>query len=220
MKPYDIHFKLQLVEGLNVDPVSFNPTGRCLPGGLYFSREDIFSFVDDRPWIREVTLPLFAKVYEEPEALSKNYPKKWKADSIILGPRRFIWDINTIKSLLDEGANRNDMLLVWAAQYGRFEALKFLIENGFDVNAKNGMAFRHASRNGYLETVKYFVEHGADIHLQDDMAFQLASEYGRLDVVKYLVEQGANTHVNNDYAIIRAEKNEWKRVVAYLKEIK
>ena len=173
MNPYDIHFNLQLIEGLNVDPISFAPTGRCLPGGFYFSREDIFSFVDYRCWIREVTLPLFAKVYEDPGFSTMVSPKKWKADRIILGPRRSIWDINTIKSLLDEGATRDDMLLVWAAQYNRFEALKFLIEIGFDVNAKNGMAFRHASRNGYLEIVRYFVEHGANIHLQDDIAFQL-----------------------------------------------
>ena len=40
--------------GKNVDVLPFNPSGDCEPGGIYFSREDIFLFLD----IGKVVFPL------------------------------------------------------------------------------------------------------------------------------------------------------------------
>ena len=60
------HYSLQYKTGLNVDPKPFNPNGNCEPGGIYFSREDILAFLGYGPWIRKVTLPKDALVYENP----------------------------------------------------------------------------------------------------------------------------------------------------------
>jgi len=60
----EYHYDLQYKTGLNVDPKPFNPSGNCEPGGIYFSREDILAFLDYGPWIRKVTLPKDALVYE------------------------------------------------------------------------------------------------------------------------------------------------------------
>ena len=52
----------------------------------------------------------------------------------------------------------------------------------------------HASGNGDIQIVKYLVEHGADVNAKDEnnkTALLLASEIGCLETVKYLVEYGA-----------------------------
>ncbi|MDD4083267.1 MAG: hypothetical protein PHD05_07805, partial [Sphaerochaetaceae bacterium] len=81
----EIHRDLHYTTGLNIDNIEFKPFGNCLSGGIYFSREDILAFLDYGPWIRKVTLPEDARVYENP-----SYPKKWKADKVILGKKEKI----------------------------------------------------------------------------------------------------------------------------------
>jgi hypothetical protein len=69
-------------EGLNVDPVPFNPTGSCQPGGLYFTHFDYIVYwwrsLDNCSHIAEVTVPPDARVYIEPCGM------KLKADKIEL----------------------------------------------------------------------------------------------------------------------------------------
>jgi hypothetical protein len=85
---------------LNIDPVPFNPTGDCEPGGIYFAREHILAFLNYGLWLRKVTLPDDAQVYENPRK-----PRKWKADKVILGERERI-TVDVIKRLFEEGANK------------------------------------------------------------------------------------------------------------------
>lgn len=96
----ECHNGLQYKTGLNIDPIPFNPSGDCEPGGIYYAREDILYFLDYGPWIREVTLPDDARTY-----LNPRLPVKWKADKVILGERRRIND-EVIEELLDEGAKK------------------------------------------------------------------------------------------------------------------
>ena len=46
------HYGLQYQTGLNEDILEFNPSGDCTSGGIYFTREDIFAFLDYGPFIR------------------------------------------------------------------------------------------------------------------------------------------------------------------------
>ena len=73
------------------------------------------------------------------------------------------------------------------------EELKRLLENGVDINAKNGdgyTALMDASSKGNLEKVKLLIENGANIEVKDnkgDTALILASYCRRLEIIKYLV---------------------------------
>ena len=71
------HHGLIYHEGLNIDPLTFNPSGDCEPGGIYFSREDIFAFLNYGSLIYEVT-PV-GEIYENP-----GEPKKFKAHEVEL----------------------------------------------------------------------------------------------------------------------------------------
>src|SRR5262249_7390162 len=68
-------------------------------------------------------------------------------------------------SLLDDAEG----LGIWAAEAGRVDSLRLLVELGADVNGKPGDAspLHCAARAGQLDTVKLLVELGADVHARD-----------------------------------------------------
>ena len=85
----EIHNNLKFNNGLNIDPIAFNPSNSCLPGGIYFTERNkiaMWLHYSDSPmcWIREVQIPLDAEVYIE--------DNKFKSNKIILGPRVTIKD--------------------------------------------------------------------------------------------------------------------------------
>ena len=100
LHPDEVHHGLRFVDGLNVDPLPFQTSDECAPGGIYFCEpEHVFDWIHlytksgaqagaqagaRQPWIRSVRLPPEARVQSE-----SNH--KWKADRVILGPR-IAWD--------------------------------------------------------------------------------------------------------------------------------
>jgi hypothetical protein len=83
-------------------------------------------------------------------------------------------DINTVKDLLDKGADVNTQAakdLDWtalmdAAQTGHIAVVKLLIEKGADVNAKDRWGrtvLSWAAWGGHIAVVKLLIEKGADI---------------------------------------------------------
>ena len=60
-------------------------------------------------------------------------------------------------------------LLILAAEAGRADSLRLLVELGVDVNSKPGdeSPLHCAARAGQLDTVKLLVELGADVHARD-----------------------------------------------------
>ncbi len=58
-----------------------------------------------------------------------------------------------------------------------------------------------AAQAGDLDDVKYCVEQGAEIHANNDLSLIWAAESGHTDVVEYLVEQGASNRIYEEYAL-------------------
>ena len=154
----ECHNGLKYKTGLNtlLPHEQWNPSGNCEPGGIYFAGADILAFVSYGPWIREVTIPDDARIYK-----NSGSPEKWKADKVILGPRR---------------------------QWTNPTVLEGLIADGADVHAYDDYALRRASANGHLEVVELLLKHSADIHAHYDYALRWASRNGHLEVVKLLKE--------------------------------
>ncbi|MHA1353556.1 MAG: ankyrin repeat domain-containing protein, partial [Candidatus Heimdallarchaeota archaeon] len=96
------------------------------------------------------------------------------------------------------------------------DVVKYLVEQGADIHAKDDYALRWSAAYGHIDVVKYLVEHGADIHAEDDHAIQLSAENGNLKIVKYLVEHGADIHAEDDYALRWSVENGHIDVVKYL----
>jgi hypothetical protein len=162
----ECHSGLQYHTGLNVDILPFNPSGDCEPGGIYFSSKDILAFLDYGPWIREVIIPEDAQVYENP-----GFPKKWKADKVILGERRRI-TVDVVKELIEEGA---------------------------DPKADNSYALQLAAKYGHTEIVKLLIP-VSDPKACDNYALQLAAKYGHTEIVKLLIPV-SDPKIYNSYVI-------------------
>jgi hypothetical protein len=99
------HFGVEYKEGLNVDPVPFDPTGECQPGGLYFTHFDFVAYCRQNmnwTYIANVTLPEDARVYIEPCG------RKLKADRIVLSNIRPLSEFlatvhgNTLQLMVEE----------------------------------------------------------------------------------------------------------------------
>lgn len=149
----EIHNRMHYKTGLNIDVLPFNPSGDYEKGGIYFSREDILASLNYGTWIRKVTLPEDAQIYENPGT-----PKKWKADKVILGEREKI-NAKKIKQLIKEGADPkadDSGALLWAAKNGHTKIVKLLIPLS-DPKACDSYALRMAAKNGHTEIVKLLI---------------------------------------------------------------
>ncbi|AVP87217.1 hypothetical protein phytr_2610 [Candidatus Phycorickettsia trachydisci] len=150
-------------------------------------------------------------------------------------------DLEMIKSSLEKGIDPNIRVtyletgntapkatpLCQAAMFGHKDVVKYLVENGAEVNYKFSTNYQlyplHvAAENGHLEIVKYLVQNGADIHtksvsnkydcLSDCTPLDLAVVKGHLEIVKYLHEELV-ADLNCDH-VIDQDKNSIIHIVA------
>lgn len=85
----ECHNNFQFEDGLNIDKQSFNPSGECKLGGIYFVKKDLaFMWTyygctnGVMKYIRKINIPDDARVYVETD--------KFKTNKIILSPREKI----------------------------------------------------------------------------------------------------------------------------------
>jgi hypothetical protein len=199
-------------EGYNEDPLPFNPSGNCEPGGIYFAREDILAFLDRGTELYEVD-PV-GPVYENP-----GESKKYKAHAVNL---KYIGKVqDNIEFLIKQGANIHaeyDLALFFASLYGNLSLVKLLVKYGADIHACQDHALRVAAMNGYLKIVKILVEQGADIHSCNEDALYRAIEHGRYSIIKYLLSKGANVLANDGALIALAYQKGNKRIINLIKK--
>jgi len=207
---HECHHGLQYNTGLNIDPVVFNPSGDCEPGGIYFSREDILYFLDYGPYIRKVTLPEDAKIYKNP-----GEPKKWKADKVILGEREEI-NLEVIKRLIDEGADPNidnSYPLRWAVNNKYTDIVKLLIPVS-NSKIANSQILRLAVEHGYTEIVEMLIP-VSDPKINDSSILKYATDYGHTNIVKLLIPV-SDPKADNSMALQRAALNGYTEIVKLL----
>ena len=89
----------------------------------------------------------------------------------------------------------DDTLLMVASRRGKLDAMKWLLENGADANAKNsrGQTTLMVAAAENLEAVPILLTYGADIQASDareKTALSYAARSGTLETIKYLLSQG------------------------------
>ena len=93
--------------------------------------------------------------------------------------------------------------LFLAAAYGHIDILRYLVENGADINACSDdhcTPLMIAIKMGHIDVATYLVEHGAKVDLKDDRgctALHHAMYYyhhDRLEVCSCLIERGADVN--------------------------
>ena len=88
-----------------------------------------------------------------------------------------------------------DSLLIKQVKEGKLEIVKFLVENGANINSQISPLIT-ASKHGHLEIVKYLLDQGININYNIGsnaccgvIALNKAAINGHLDIVKVLVER-------------------------------
>ena len=94
--------------------------------------------------------------------------------------------------------NRGYTVLRLAARGGRLSEVKYLVENGADVNTRDNYVYytvlHEAAGYGHLSEVKYLVENGADVNATTKggrTTLDTAACRGYRDVARYLRSVGA-----------------------------
>lgn len=125
-------------------------------------------------------------------------------------------NLDLVKFMVENGADiqeNKNYPIQFAIAHRHLEIVKYLIEKGANVLNDDNLALRRASSNGHLEVVKLLIEHGADVKTCDNYSIERASKNGHLEVVKILIDHGAEV---TDEIINNAKDN----VKEYLKSIK
>ena len=95
-----------------------------------------------------------------------------------------------------------------AAFNGHGDVVKYLVENGADVSARDDddggrTPLSRAALNGHGDVVKYLVDNGADVSAGDYRGYTPltnAAMNGHVDIVRYLVEEhGADVSASDNY---------------------
>jgi hypothetical protein len=113
--------------------------------------------------------------------------------------------VENVNNVIEKRANVNNVeyaeaLLRQAAEEGRVERVKLLLEKGADVNAADVFRWTPlcwASVSGHVEVVKLLLEKGADVNAADGLRrtpLCWASQKGHVEVVKLLLEKGADVN--------------------------
>jgi hypothetical protein len=146
----ECHNWFQFKTGLNVDSISFNPTGVCEPGGIYFTDiGNIPIWLEYGCYVmkycRTVTLPPDCRVYIEGD--------KFKADKIILDERVEISELpnwldkdyclNAIRQSVRSLCYIHDInqdILLKSFTHGKI-AFRYLLARGLQLTEKDRLYF-------------------------------------------------------------------------------
>ena len=86
--------------------------------------------------------------------------------------------------------------LILAAQSGDLLTVKYLYENGADINAQNafgGSPLYWSAMFGHFEIVKYLQENGANVNLRDlsqQTALKAAENWDHIQIAEFLRQNG------------------------------
>ena len=123
-------------------------------------------------------------------------------------------DLEMVKKAVKKGAkiDKKDIAgqtaLIYAADGGQLEVVKYLVSQGADVNASSGKhgrgtALIYAAANNHTEIVSFLLENGANINAvtpyQKETAILWATAMGHKEMVELLLEKGADPHIEARY---------------------
>lgn len=104
----------------------------------------------------------------------------------------------SVRSILQEGANPDENSLILSARVGVIEIVRLLLQYGADASHIDVLT--SACVNGNLEIVRLLLQHGGNINeipRVDDSPLCSASRYGHLEVVRFLLQNGANLVIDH-----------------------
>ncbi|AUV58977.1 ankyrin repeat protein [Bandra megavirus] len=191
-------------EGLNILDKPFEKHGSCVPGGLYFTdMANILNYLSYGTRLVEVTIPIDAQV------VADDYDShKWRADKIIIKNIGIITDIDTIKYLINEGANFTKYIPKFfdtSIKNNNFELLKYLLKNFLKDSREMQKKIKNTvvSHGYYEDNILYLlIKYGAEI---DDYFINDIIEGECLNLAKAILKY--KTSLTNNLYILAGKYN-------------
>jgi len=159
------------------------------------------------------TLVLTAAFYGATEAL-KILLERTPEDALNLYEAATVGNARRLKTILGQSRARVDDAteeegfspLGLAAFFGHVEAVKVLLANGADVNAKPPSRFQNtavdsAVSGDHAEVVRVLLAAGADPNIRSEANYTTlhkAAAHGNLDIVRMLLDRGADPNATRD----------------------
>lgn len=124
-------------------------------------------------------------------------------------------DVNWDTSVIPWG---DSTPLQLAARHGHIEMMRYLLENGADINHTSDygtIALHHAAANGQTEAVKFLVTAGSDINAlsiykQTPLHYCGIGSNPNVEVVNYLIAAGADTRIRDTDGMTAQQRASWK----------
>jgi hypothetical protein len=205
----EIHNKFQFKTGLNVDTKPFNPTGRCKPGGFYFTDLNNLPrwiFVNDwTKYYRYVDLPDDCRVYLESD-------NTFKADKFFLGEKD---EIRNLPLWSDEDYCVNAASICTKGYIPHYYMRNFSDKVQLELIKKSGTFIDTLSKrdikvseevqsmaveNNY-NVIRYLLRGGAEVSEK----IKLASVNNNYEAIYYLLFY--KTHISEEVKNIAVEKS-------------
>ena len=96
-------------------------------------------------------------------------------------------NLEMIKLLVSYGSTLSSA--VFEKVCNDYDAVKYLIDAGMDVNFEQGLPLRTASKNGREDIMRLLFDNGAKISTRRFMVVKWAAEYGRVKILEFLLNQ-------------------------------
>lgn len=139
------------------------------------------------------------------------YVLTWNCENNHLDTVKYLFSIGICVSI-----DRISRTLSTTAMKGHLDIIRYLVEQGSNINSNDNSALKYSSEFGHLAVVQYLVTNGADVQANNNYALRLACQNGHMDVVQYLVESSANVNANNGEALISSAEKGHTDIVRYL----
>lgn len=168
---------------------NFNPNPVCAKGGLYFCKiKDVFFYIRHGNTLCIVEPTKDAQVIE----INKSYDNliKYKTDKLYITQIMELWNVDTIRYLVENGANIYSSIL-----------------------------FNHVCKFHHLNIVKYlceYIHNTKKVIVYWNIVCENAIDYGDLEIIKYLINSGWFCTDDRHWMVRRAAENNVCNIVEYL----
>lgn len=117
--------------------------------------------------------------------------------------------IDMVTIFMNHGADiryNNNNLLLKSIYSQDINNVKFLLDNGIDANAENGIIFATVCYIGKIEIIKLFISYGVtNENLNKGLVYALFND--KIHIMKLLIENGADTHILDDMKLPLYDSN-------------
>jgi len=120
---------------------------------------------------------------------------------------------------VDISGNNGRNAILHASEKGHLDVVRFLCENGVDVEFNKAAAYSYAATNNHVDIVDYlFQEFGVNLDSggnEMNMTVLFAPMYGHLEIIRYLHEHDVDIHIQDDLGLSSSIRYGYPELVRY-----